>query len=59
MTSITLNNIEVYIETLVKLQVGDQPYTIDWGNNTVRSPSGVWHIQIPESALKNITVEES
>jgi hypothetical protein len=58
MTNLTLSDLETYIEKLVQRTVGDSPYTIDWGENTVRSPEGQWSIRIPEIILRDITIEE-
>jgi hypothetical protein len=55
---ITLPQIKQYIDNLAKLQASGQPYTIDYTDSIVQTPSQNYRIFIPDVIINDITLEE-
>lgn len=55
---ITIPQIQQYIENLARLQASGQPYSIDYTEGIVKTPSQNYKIFIPDVIINDIRLEE-
>lgn len=58
MPNLTLPDLQRYIESLARLNVRDEPYSIDLTDGLVTTATREFQILIPEDVIKVIKLEE-